>query len=156
SKFVRTQRATARQATTGRRTSNGARTKQPNPRGATKAPELFKKILARTRRPDFSNYLKRLLLELCQVDTTPRSDVGEMRDAEEKCFRILERELGRLSFPEAKIERRPINPGIQRHPNYSLLHFTKTATRPQGLSPEEVYAQRSNLVYVAPGTLRQP
>src|SRR5262249_52038984 len=96
------------------------------------------------------------LLELCQVDTTPRSDVGEMRDAEEKCFRILERELGRLSFPEAKIERRPINPGIQRHPNYSLLHFTKTATRPQGLSPEEVYEKRSNLVEGAPGTHRQP
>jgi acetylornithine deacetylase/succinyl-diaminopimelate desuccinylase-like protein len=117
---------------------------------------LFKKILARTRRPEFSNYLKRLLLELCQVDTTPRSEVCEMRDAEEKCFRILERELGQLSFSNATIERRPINPSIQKHPNYSLLHFTKTATRPQGLLPEEVYAQRSNLLYVAPGTFRYP
>jgi acetylornithine deacetylase/succinyl-diaminopimelate desuccinylase-like protein len=75
-----------------------------------------------------------------------------MREAEEGCFRILERELKTLRFAGARIERRPINPAIQAHPSYSLLHFTKTPQRPDGLAPEEAYAGRHNLLYVIPGT----
>jgi acetylornithine deacetylase/succinyl-diaminopimelate desuccinylase-like protein len=76
-----------------------------------------------------------------------------MRGAEDRCFRILERELGKLKHPSARLERRAINPAIQTHPNYSLLHFTKTQARPEGLTPEEVYAGRSNLLYIVPGTV---
>ncbi len=75
-----------------------------------------------------------------------------MREAEDRCFRILERELGALKFEGAQHERRSINPGIQTHPNYSLLHFTKTPERPAGLPPEQVYAGRTNLVYLVPGS----
>jgi acetylornithine deacetylase/succinyl-diaminopimelate desuccinylase-like protein len=75
-----------------------------------------------------------------------------MQRAEDSCFRILERELSTLNYPGARSERRPISPGIQAHPNYSLLHFTKTADNPRGLSPEEVYAERTNLLYFIPGT----
>jgi acetylornithine deacetylase/succinyl-diaminopimelate desuccinylase-like protein len=75
-----------------------------------------------------------------------------MQAAEDKCFHILERELGNLRFPGLRLERQPVNPAIQAHPSYSLLHFTKTPQRPQGLSPEEAYAGRSSLLYVVPGT----
>lgn len=75
-----------------------------------------------------------------------------MRQAEARCFQILERELSALRVAEARLERRPINPAIQTHSNYSLLHFTKTAAQPHGMTPEETYAGRSNLVYVIPGT----
>ena len=75
-----------------------------------------------------------------------------MRTTEDRCFRILERELAALKHAGARMERRPITPAIQTHPNYSLLHFTKTKSRPQGLAPEEVYAERSNLVYIIPGS----
>jgi len=74
-----------------------------------------------------------------------------MRAAEDRCFSILERELGGLSFAGASLERRPINPAIQQHPHYSLPHFTKTPERPGGLSPEETYAGRANLLYLMPG-----
>ena len=74
-----------------------------------------------------------------------------MRAAEDACFRILERELGGLAFPGARLERRPVNPAVQAHPHYSRLHFTKTPQRPQGLAPEETYAHRANLLYIAPG-----
>jgi acetylornithine deacetylase/succinyl-diaminopimelate desuccinylase-like protein len=74
-----------------------------------------------------------------------------MRDAEAACFQILEHELAAFNFPGARIERRPINPAIQTHPAYSLLHFTKTAQRLEGLSAEETYAQRCNLLYIVPG-----
>ena len=75
-----------------------------------------------------------------------------MSDAENRCFEVLERELKTLSFANQQLERRSINPNIKSHPNYSLPHFTKTTQRPAGLSAEETYAGRSNLVYVAPGT----
>ena len=94
-------------------------------------------IFARTRTPGFQRYLRDLLVRLCAIDTTPDQDVSRMRAAEDGCFRILERELGSLRFPGARLERRPINPAIQAHPSYSLLHFTKTPQRPHGLSPEE-------------------
>ena len=87
-------------------------------------------ILARTRAPAFLKYLRDLLVELCRVDTTPSPKVERMRRAEDACFRILERELAGLAFPGLRLERRPVNPGIAKHPHYSLLHFTKTASRP--------------------------
>ena len=77
-----------------------------------------------------------------------------MRMAEDSCFRILERELSRFSFPGARCERRPISPAIQGHPAYSLLHFTKTPQRPQGLAAEAAYAGRANLLYSVPGANR--
>src|SRR6202012_2296993 len=112
---------------------------------------MMRKIRTHTRTAGFQNYIQKLLLELCRVDTTPKSNVAEMRAAEDRCFQILERELAAMPFAGARLERRPINPAIQTHANYSLLHFTKTPGRPQGLSPEETYAGRSNLVYIAPG-----
>jgi acetylornithine deacetylase/succinyl-diaminopimelate desuccinylase-like protein len=98
----------------------------------------------------FRTYLRELLLELCRIDTTPSPDVGRMQLAERACFEILERELRSLDF-SGEIQRRPINPEIQAHPAYSLLHFTRTPARPQGLTAEQTYAGRSNLVYTIRG-----
>ena len=109
------------------------------------------KLRELTRSPVFLRYVRDLLLELCRVDTTPKSDVSQMRAAEHVCFRILQRELEGFALAGARLERRPISPAIEKHPAYSLLHFTKTAERPEGLSAEQTYANRSNLVYVLPG-----
>src|ERR1035437_3373250 len=114
-------------------------------------PPIVRDILARTRTAGFQRYLRDLLVELCQIDTTPNAKVKRMQAAEDSSFRILERELRGLNFPGARLERRPVNPAIQTHPNYSLLHFTRTPQRPEGLSPQEAYAGRSNLLYVVPG-----
>jgi acetylornithine deacetylase/succinyl-diaminopimelate desuccinylase-like protein len=124
-----------------------------NPKLKAKAtPVVVRQILARARGGELQNYIRQLLLELCRVDTTPNSDVKKMRDAEIRCFQILEKELSELNFCGAQLERRPVNPAIQTHPHYSLPHFTKTVEHPQLLSAEETYAGRSNLIYVAPGT----
>jgi acetylornithine deacetylase/succinyl-diaminopimelate desuccinylase-like protein len=127
--------------------ASGSRTP---PAGGALAP-IARQIFARTRTAAFRRYLRDLLVELCRLDTTPNPDVAQMRAAEDGCFRILERELGGLTLSGARLERRPVNPAIQSHPHYSLLHFTKTPQRPQGLSPEQTYADRANLVYVVPG-----
>ena len=137
-----TQRRQRKPVASGRRNSSA---------GAAPAP-IVREILARTRTAGFRRYLRDLLVELCKIDTTPSPEVTRMQAAEDSCFRILERELSGLGFSGARLERRPVNPAIQAHPNYSLLHFTRTPEKPRGLSPEETYANRSNLLYVVPGT----
>jgi len=127
--------------------------KQPKKVSAPAAKNpILKEIFGRTRTPEFECYLKNLIVEICRFNTTPNPDVSVMREAEAGCFRILERELKGVGFAGARIERRPINPAIKSHPNYSLLHFTKTPQRPAGLTPEETYAGRGNLLYIIPGT----
>jgi acetylornithine deacetylase/succinyl-diaminopimelate desuccinylase-like protein len=111
----------------------------------------IKTIVALARSKNIGEYIQKLLVELCRIDTTPNSNISVMRDAENRCFEILERELKTVQFPGGRMERRPINPIIQLHPHYSLPHFTKTPQRPSGLSAEETFAGRSNLVYFAPG-----
>lgn len=86
------------------------------------------------------------------MDTTSRAKPAQMREAEEQCFQIIECELSRMPFAGARSERRPVNPGIETHPHFSQLHFTRTADQPQGLSCTETYAGRSNLAYLVPGT----
>jgi acetylornithine deacetylase/succinyl-diaminopimelate desuccinylase-like protein len=113
---------------------------------------VLREIRATVRTVGLQDYIKQLLIEICRIDTTPKSDVTLMRNSERRCFEILERELAALCFDNARRERRAINPAIKLHPNYSLPHFTKTPRRPRGLSPEETYAGRSNLVYILPGS----
>ena len=119
-------------------------------------PRLNRKSIAaeirrRVKSPRFRRHLAGLLVELCRINTTPNPEVARMREAEAKCFDILERELAPLKFAGARTERRPINPAIQKHPAYSLLHFTRTLGRPEGLSAEATYAGRSNLLCYLPG-----
>lgn len=108
-------------------------------------------IFALTRSETFRRYVTDRLVEICRVDTTPNADVSIMRSAEDRAFQILERELKCFAFKGARSERRPINPAIAQHPNFSLLHFTKTPQRPEGLSVEQAYAGRGNLLYFVPG-----
>ena len=126
-----------------------AKVKIPNLRPS--AAEIVRQIAVAARNAKTREYVEELLVELCRVNTTPNSDVSAMRNAENQCFQILERELKALSFAGTQAGRRSINPKIQSHPNYSLPHFTKTPKQPGGLSAEETYAGRSNLVFVVPG-----
>ena len=114
-------------------------------------PAVLAEIRRRAKSKPFQKRMADLLVELCRIDTTPNPDVSVMRAAENKSFGILERELAKLNFAGAQAERRAINPAIKHHRHYSLLHFTKTAQRPAGLSPEETYQGRSNLLYLLPG-----
>jgi acetylornithine deacetylase/succinyl-diaminopimelate desuccinylase-like protein len=116
------------------------------------AKQVNAEIRRRAHAPATQQRLTDLLLELCRINTTPNPNVAIMRAAEDKSFAILERELAKVNFPGAHATRRGITPAIQQHPHYSLLHFTKTARRPAGLTPAKAYAGRSNLVHIIPGT----
>ena len=112
---------------------------------------IIQDILAQVATPETKEYVRNLLLEICAIDTTPYADINRMRDAEAAVFDILERELDTVGFTGTSKERRPVNPAIANHPAYSQLHFTKTDECPEGLSAEEVYAERSNLLFFVPG-----
>ncbi len=113
--------------------------------------EILRYVRARTRTAEFRNYLRDLLLELCRIDTTPKADVQKMREAEEACFRVIERELRSIG-KAGSLQRYPIHPAINKHRHFSLLHFTKTPQRPNGLTAEEAYTGRSNLVFKLKGS----
>ncbi len=112
---------------------------------------LVQAILDQVKTPELRRYITELLLEICQMDTSPFADVSRMRKAEDQVFQSLEREFAGISFPGTHMERRAVNPAIQGHPGFSQLHFTKTESCPQGLSAEDVYRDRSNLLYYVPG-----
>ncbi len=109
---------------------------------------LAERALARVRAERFRQWLLELLIEICRVDTSPSPDVARMRAAESAVFDSIERELARLPFQRARIERRPIDLRIAEHPAFTLLHYTKTAERPAGLTPEQAYAGRCNLLFL--------
>lgn len=114
--------------------------------------DLIRRVRECTDSDAFRVYLRDLLVELCRIDTTPGPDIERMRRAEAVAFDVIERELGGAGLPGARLERRPIDPAIAAHPNYSKLHFTKTPENPEGLPPEIVYAGRGNLLCIVPGT----
>ena len=109
-------------------------------------------ILRRTRTEGFTAWLRDTLVALCEIDTTPNADVAAMRDAEAACFDVIERALADCALDGLRTERHAIDPAIADHEHFSLLHFTRTPERPDGLSAEETYAGRSNLLCIAPGT----
>ncbi|MFI5381650.1 MAG: M20/M25/M40 family metallo-hydrolase [Tepidisphaerales bacterium] len=102
--------------------------------------------------PEFRQYLAETLLELCAIDTTPRSDLRQFADAERRVFDAIEARLKCLDLPGLTLSRVPINPDIQQHAFYSRPYHTITSDHPQEKSAGETYAGRCNLVVTLDGT----
>lgn len=112
---------------------------------------MLSDIQAITRTDAFTKAITNLLVEICEIDSTTNPDVSVMRQAEAACFDLIERELKASGYQGLNLVRQPVNPAIADHPAYSLLHFTKTKERPEGLSPEDTYRDRANLLATIPG-----
>ncbi len=115
------------------------------------AQEIVDFILAEMSRDAFHAYARDLLVELCRVDTSPNSDVSVMKENEDKAYDIIRREIASIAGDAVRVEFRPILAKIAEHPFYTQPHYTKTPERPEGLSVEETYAGRGNLVAHWPG-----
>ena len=107
-------------------------------------------ILSRCSDPAFREWMADLLVELCAVDTTP-TDIATMARRESEVFDIITRELSACSLPGARCVRVPISPAIDTHPGFTQLHHTKTRDRPDGLTVDDAFAGRSNLLFLADG-----
>jgi acetylornithine deacetylase/succinyl-diaminopimelate desuccinylase-like protein len=95
----------------------------------------------------FQEELIAFLMDLCRVDTTAKNDIRLMAENEKRVYDIIRNKLGELSFENATTLEKEISPSIKNHPAFSKLHYTKTETCPEGLSAEEVYKGRYNLLY---------
>lgn len=93
---------------------------------------------------DMVNGLSDLLMELCRIDTTPRPDVASLAADEARCFQIIEEHLQQAGVPGLCIERRPINPAIERHRFYSNPAYA--AVNGSIPSATSVYRGRDNLL----------
>jgi len=91
------------------------------------------------------------LMDICRVDTTAKEDVHLMAENEKKVFEIIKSKLKEFSFENADIIEKEISPAIKDHPAFSKLHYTETEEHPDGLSADEVYKDRYNLLYFLNG-----
>lgn len=98
--------------------------------------------------PGFAAATTDFLVKLCAVDTTPNPDVAIMRRQELAAFEVVRQELIAVRGEAAFV---PVNPAIASNPAFTLLHFTKTPERPEGLSPEATYQGRCNLLFRVKG-----
>jgi acetylornithine deacetylase/succinyl-diaminopimelate desuccinylase-like protein len=87
------------------------------------------------------------LMDICRVDTTANGDIRLMAENEKKVYEIVKNKLSEFSFENAAVIEKKISPSIKDHAAFSKLHFTKTESCPDGLSAEEVYKDRYNLLY---------
>jgi acetylornithine deacetylase/succinyl-diaminopimelate desuccinylase-like protein len=105
--------------------------------------------------PAFRDYLARLLVEICCIDTTTRADVESLREAESEVFDVIERELKTYGLPASRCARQPIDPAIEKHPFFTSPFYTRSPERPNGLTAEQTYAGRNNLCFFVDGDERR-
>jgi len=109
---------------------------------------ILKEIKKRINCSDFQEEAMVFLTRICKIDTTPNADISVMGAREAEVFDIINDELAKLTALNGKTEKFPVSPAIKNHPSYSQLHFTKTSESPEGLTPEEAYKKRYNLLYL--------
>jgi acetylornithine deacetylase/succinyl-diaminopimelate desuccinylase-like protein len=108
-------------------------------------------LAATARSEPFGDYLTRLLVEICRVDTTPQADVQALGRAEAQVCDILASHVAGYGLAGLRSQRLAINPGIAAHPFFSQPYYTVTPARPTGLSAAETYRGRSNLLLIVDG-----
>jgi acetylornithine deacetylase/succinyl-diaminopimelate desuccinylase-like protein len=110
--------------------------------------EEIKQIIASA---EFQENIISFLKDICEVDTSPRTDIEVMANQEQRVFQLIENRLLQLSFKDTQLIRKKIAPEIRENPAFSALHFTVKPDLPNGLGPDEVYRSRFNLLYYING-----
>lgn len=112
---------------------------------------IEQEVLTRCADPAFRTWLADLLVELCAVDTTPSPDIAMSAARELDVFNTISRQLAACCLSGATLVRSPVSPTISDHPAFTKLHHTRTPQRPEGLTVEEAFAGRANLLFLADG-----
>jgi acetylornithine deacetylase/succinyl-diaminopimelate desuccinylase-like protein len=95
----------------------------------------------------FRDRIVHFLQKICEVDTTPTSDVNFLAQQEALVFQSISFELQNFSFPQTQLLEKTISPAIETHPNYSKPYYTVNDTHLTELTAQETYRNRYNLVY---------
>ena len=59
-------------------------------------------LIQRIRSEEFRKYLENLLVEICEIDTTPDANPVVMRDRESAVFAVLERDFFTIPIEEIR------------------------------------------------------
>ena len=110
--------------------------------------DLAGSLRRRTESEEFRSWLSDFIVRICQVDTSPRADVALTAANEQAVYDMIETELSDVG---GVAEYRPIDPGIQDSPHFSKLYYTQSPENPEGLSFEDAYSGRRNLLYALAG-----
>ncbi len=87
---------------------------------------------------DFNRFMTDLLYSLCEVSTIPGEDIERTIQEENAVYDIIRKALTERALP-GTIEKRPINPGIARHPAFTFPYYAGKL---------DAYRGRSNLLHV--------
>lgn len=120
------------------------------------ADAIIERVSAESDSPEMRERAAKLLLDLIAIPTVPHPDVRWMKEREDEAYDVIRQEIADifgddLATKNVKPQFHPISPRIIEHPYYTPPHYTKTADRPEGLSVEQAYAGRGNLLAVVPG-----
>lgn len=113
--------------------------------------EIIDAIIAEADSKEFYDHAQQLLLDLVAVDNSPTSDVGGMKKNEDAAYDIIRAEVDGIMGDAIENTFKGVDPKIKEHPFYTPPHYTKTPERPEGLSVEDAYAGRGNLISTLPG-----
>lgn len=108
-------------------------------------------VAAQAASSEFRNWVTDLLVEVCAIDTSPKSDVAAAANAEDRVFGVLEREFAALRWAEAAWRRVPIDPCIAEHPFYSTPYYSRRTSDAPPLTAAECYRGRGNLIFTVDG-----
>jgi len=103
-------------------------------------------LLARCPKGEDFDWALALLFDLLAIDTSPRADLGSLREAENRAFEVLERAATDILGRSGLVRRLPVNPEIQHHPAYTPPFYTASGTGDEPLPASEAYEGRTNLV----------
>ena len=114
---------------------------------ATNLPDkLLNFMRQRVRDGDFADYLRDLLFQLVQIDTSPVEKVALTREREHRCLALCRRELGRWLPEGAIVEQQPIRADIKSHPYFTPIHYLTSTELADERDVSAAYADRYNLL----------
>jgi acetylornithine deacetylase/succinyl-diaminopimelate desuccinylase-like protein len=93
----------------------------------------------------FKERISGLLMELCAIDTSMRSDSAAMCGMEKRLFDRIEVELEGLRLGNATIQKKSISSEIEKHSAFTPVHYVQADGRTTG-STASVYKNRTNMV----------
>jgi acetylornithine deacetylase/succinyl-diaminopimelate desuccinylase-like protein len=95
----------------------------------------------------FRDKIVHFLQKICEIDTSPTSNVDFLAQQEALVFQNIACELQDFSFPQTQLLKKTISPEIETHPNYSKPYYTVGDTHQTELTAQQTYQNRYNLLY---------
>jgi acetylornithine deacetylase/succinyl-diaminopimelate desuccinylase-like protein len=104
-------------------------------------------IFDRAKSTGYREYMKNLLCELIDIDTTTSArPLPNIVAGETRAFDVLEKSLKSFVGSKVSFEKVPIDPAIENHPYYTKTYYTANERFPLGLPAAESYKNRFNLI----------